>query len=162
MKKVLIPTDFSIRSLNMVQHAVNHFPGEKIEIVLFHLLAMPTSITELMLLPRKKNEYYSVVSDEFYEATQVLKNKYASSIGSFTISFQHGSTRAWFNNFLEGRKIDAVVAPGEMQIEPVFKSSINMSRLIEKCKCTVITPRLTHASVAEHVPSMAELLQVAQ
>lgn len=162
MKRVLIPTDFSIRSLNMVQHAVNKFPGEKIEIVLFHLLAMPTSITELMVLPRKKNEYYSIVSDEFYEATQILKNKYASSIESFTITFQHGSTRAWFNNFLEGRKIDAVVAPGELELAPVFKSSINMSKLIDKCKCLIITPRMKQAEIAEHVPSMAELLPVAQ
>lgn len=161
MKRVLIPTDFTVGSLKMIQHALQHYEQSKIQVILFHLLELPTSITDLMFLRRKKAEYAAAVSKDFYEAVEVLKNRYSSRLDSIDIKFEYGFTLAWFKNFLEGNGIDAIVYPGPQGLEKVYKTSIDMCKLIRKSGYPLIeAPVVPRVAVAK--TTIAELFPVMQ
>ncbi|HEY0610546.1 MAG TPA: hypothetical protein VGD35_12840, partial [Chitinophaga sp.] len=64
MKNILIPTDFSIRSLDLVKAAVHAGINEPMNILLVHCFKMSDNIQELMMLSRRMKDYEHI-SDEF-------------------------------------------------------------------------------------------------
>jgi hypothetical protein len=131
MKKILIPTDFSIKSLNVVHSVVAHF-NEPIEVILFHAVYIGDSISDLLFAGRKVTKDYT--TPDYNEACEILKNKYASSISRIRTVFFYGSTVAVFNNFLEGNNIDSIVINSGHEYQLKHKHSIDPLPLIHKSR----------------------------
>ncbi len=131
MKHLLIPTDFSIKSLNAIHAAVSHYKGEKIKITLFHLLNMPGGISDL-LFRTSRNRHYDMVSTEFHEACQVLHNRHSSAISSIQIKFGAGSTVSYLQNFLEGEKVDAAIICPDIQLQAASAKSVDAVSLLKR------------------------------
>ena len=75
MKTVLIPTDFSIESLNTVKGALKQCEGENTNLILVYGVYLSDSITDLLFFSKPK--YLSTLqSEKFTQACEILKNKY--------------------------------------------------------------------------------------
>lgn len=126
-KTVLIPTDFSIASLNIVKNYLNGQPADvKLNIILLHGLHQTDSITGLLFYS-KSRMLDELTSKEFNEGCHVLKNKYASQIRSIRKDVFSGFTQAAFNNYAEANKIDEVCIP--ILYNPKFKSKSSFDLL---------------------------------
>lgn len=148
MKHVLIPTDFSINSLNAVHAALSKYSEEQLNITLFHLLSMPTNISDLLYRSRR-NMHLEMITDDFNEALQVLQNRHGSRIRNIRVTFGFGDTVAYFNNFLEGEKADVVLVCPDIDMSAPSPRSVEMTYLIDKAAVSV--DRVPAASVRKSV-----------
>lgn len=133
MKHLLIPTDFSIQSLNAVHAAIAaHANGEdKLKITLFHLLRMSTDLSELVFRSMT-NKHYEMVGEEFKEACEILHNRYSSKVKSITVKFGFGNTVQYLKNFLEGAKVDMVIIPSDVALTLPSGRSVEMVSLLKR------------------------------
>ncbi|WP_118973172.1 universal stress protein [Taibaiella koreensis] len=121
MKNILIPTDFSIKSLKLVKAAVERFPEEQLQITLVHALKPDHSISGLLML-NKRLTVHQLYTAEFTEACEVLRNKYASVLKKIRIEFYYGSSKSYLKNFLEARSIDAILLARDYTLQPPSKA----------------------------------------
>lgn len=159
MKNILIPTDFSIKSLKLVGAAVRRFESEQLNIILVHALEADNSISGLLTL-NKRQAVNKIYSDEFMEACEIVKNKYNSNIHKIKVEFYYGSTRAYLNNFLEARCIDTIVLANDYALRLATPDSVDMRPMLEKTKYQIHYESILkegHKKVIEE-PSLSELL----
>lgn len=131
MKNILIPTDFSINSLDCVPSLCAQFEGQELTICFIHLFKLSDSINELLLLGRRNKEYEHV-SDSFYSECEKLKKQHPE-IQSIKIDFFYGSTLGQFKNYLAANEIDSILHPADCSISKLNKTSIDPSILTDRC-----------------------------
>jgi hypothetical protein len=84
VKKILIPTDFKIESLNTLKYSLEERKQEKSSVILMYSAYNSDSITDLLFYnPTKIVE--ALVSSNFNDAINIIKNTYETSIHSFKI-----------------------------------------------------------------------------
>lgn len=132
MKNILIPTDFSIRSLSYVHNIVAQHPCEQVNIILMHALEMPDSLFDLMTYTRN-SRHIELISSDFQDGCEIIRNKYSSAINQLRIEFFHGSTRVALRNFLLAQNIDLIIQPTDHDYNAPSKRSFNPEKLISKC-----------------------------
>jgi hypothetical protein len=159
MKHILIPTDFSIRSLRVVHHVVDRFGANgPLDIVMMHALQMPGSIMDLMMLSRR-SAHYDLITEDYREACEIIKNKYASSIQSLKTEFLMGNSNGVFRNFLLYHNIDAIVCPAGEGFRKAGNNSYDPAVLIRKSKYPVFHVPLKKKE-RTLVSAMSELFEV--
>jgi hypothetical protein len=122
MKHILIPTDFTIKSLKLVATAAEQYKGESLKIYLVHALEQDSSISGL-LFSKKRAKAHFMYTNSFLEACEMLRNKYSSTLKDIQIEFYFGQTNAYKKNFLEARKIDVILLPLNYKFERCSGSS---------------------------------------
>jgi len=159
MKHVLIPTDFTIGSLQTVHAAIVHFPEDEIKISLLHLLEMPNGIGDLLMRAVRREPTHLITSD-FQKACEIIRNKYGHKIQQMDVLFRYGSTRNYVQNLLEGLDVDAIVLDPEAKLGSPHSSSVDMYPLLKKSGVRIIemAPALKAKSM-EHVSFGALLLK---
>jgi hypothetical protein len=159
MKNILIPTDFNIKSLKLINKAVERFQSEELNIILVHALEPDHSISGLLML-NKRLDVHQLYTNEFVSACEVLRNKYASVVRKIKIEFYYGSTKAYRNNFLSARGIDAILFAEDYELNPPSAASQNQLKLWATCDCPVFYEKIQFKR--EHAPleesSISELL----
>lgn len=131
MKKILVPTDFTIDSLSLLKNALENNPNEKLDILLVHGVSLSTSITDLLFF--KKHQFISSLeSPEFCEAKDIIKNKFASNINSLVSDIFIGFTTNAFENYVEGNKIEEAYIPNNYTLKTASKKSIDILPFIKK------------------------------
>ncbi len=131
MKKILVPTDFTIESLSVLKNALENNPNEKLDILLVHGVSMSNSITDLLFF--KKHQFISSLeTQEFCEAKDILKNKFASNINSLVSDVFVGFTSSAFENYIEGNKVNEAYIPVNYKIKNADKRSVNILPFIKK------------------------------
>jgi len=159
MKNILIPTDFSIKSLKLVGAAVRRFAPEQLNIILVHALQPDNSISGLLML-NKRQVTNKLCSDEFMEACEIVKNKYNSSIHKIKMEFYSGSTRAYLNNFLDARSIDAIILANDYAMRLTAPESTDIRPALEQTKYPIHYESIIRAGQKALVeePSISDLL----
>jgi hypothetical protein len=142
MQHILIPTDFSVRSLNAIHTVATKYAGEKVKVSLFHLLQPENDITQLFR--SRRNMHLAMITEEFHDACQILQNRYSSAIASINIEFGFGTTAAYLGNFLEGLKIDAVFVCNDIEYAYTHKKSIDPLPLLKKTGIKIETIALSY------------------
>jgi len=158
MKHVLIPTDFSIRSLRVVHGVVERFGGEPLNIVLMHSIEMPSSIMDLMMLSRRSS-HQDLITADYKDACEIIKNKYASVIRSLKTEFLIGNTTAVFKNFLLYHNIDVIACAAKEEYRNAGPDSYNPAELIRKSKYPVHHVPLAPRKERYLVSAMSELFE---
>lgn len=158
MKHVLIPTDFSIKSLKLVNAAVARFPEEELNITLVHALEPDHSISGLLLLS-KRLSVHQLCTQEFMEACEVLRNKYASAVLHIRMEFYYGTTRAYLKNFLEARKVDAILLPEGNMLKMPSKASRDLIPELRRSGYPVFGEKL-HTAEQESFAGAASLSEL--
>lgn len=132
MKNILIPSDFSIQSLDCIKELLSKFKDDRLTIVFIHVFLLTDSISELMLLSRRRKEY-DYVSRQFWDQCKKLEREHCTRIHSIQVKCFYGSTVAVFKNFLEGHGIDLIVYPAHYQFRKLSKRSVDPTEFIAKC-----------------------------
>lgn len=156
MKHILIPTDFSIQSLQLAEQAISSLPAAKLNITLFHAFYLPYSEFELLLRDRKK-PYTELLTDSFRQACKQLKDKHSKKIQKISFNFLEGSTAALFRHFADANEIDLIFLPDHYQFKPVHKLSVDPVPLFKKSGVKIISEAVKVQTekvvVAEQVPA---------
>lgn len=136
MKTVLIPTDFNLESLSILETLVQQ-KTEKLNIIFVHAFKLSDSITDMLMLSRRSRDYENV-SDEFYEKINQFKSKYANQVNCIGIEYFYGSTVAAFKNFIEAFDVDYIAYLKNYNFIPINKYSIDPKFLTERSGCEVL------------------------
>ncbi|WP_336516466.1 hypothetical protein [Pollutibacter soli] len=114
-RTLLIPTDFSIESLMMLKYASTVSEFDKLNIVFIHCTRLTDSITDLMFYsPQRILE--PLMSDDFHEACNIVKNKFPKKFLSIQVKLFHGFTKSAFIQFLEANNIDEAIIPAKYKL----------------------------------------------
>lgn len=132
MRNVLIPTDFSVESLAMVDKTAQTLDGESLNIILFHAFEIPFYVSDIFAIRDKKLPYADLVTEAFRNACKRSKLQYSKTIRSIAIRHLYGSTNAVFRNFVDANDIDLIVCPDHYLFQPVQKDSVNPESMFRK------------------------------
>lgn len=155
-RTILIPTDFTIESLNLVKHALHAEDAQKLDIILVHGLHLTDSIFDLLFFSRTKN-VEKLVNADFEAACTILKNKFATRINSLRCQLFSGFTQSAFINFLEGNRVDQIYIPQTYILQATASNSFDLMPYI---KASAVAVAEVHWEPLPHMPEknlLAEL-----
>lgn len=113
--RALIPTDFSVESLNTLKLVLKNNAATSFEIILLHPFSLGDSISDLLFYsPRRLLRERQ--TEEFTSALSILKNRYESSIQSISIEAFHSVSLQALKNFVEARGVSHIYVPGSYQL----------------------------------------------
>lgn len=138
IKKILIPTDFTVTSLHVLRHAMEKNIDSKVDVILAHAIHPPDSITELLFFSKVKL-IEEIKSSEFSDACNLLKSKYNSSLNFLILDLFLGNNRSYLENFLKGYKIDEIYIPSNYKWTLPHKLSFDPLYLFNNCSVKVNT-----------------------
>jgi hypothetical protein len=153
-RTILIPTDFSIESLNLFKYAAQH-AQEPLNIVLVHGLHLSDSIFDLLFRTRA-DSVSKLTNPDFEDACRILRNKYASRINSFRIEIFSGVTQSAFQNFLEGNRITEIVIPKTYTLRVSGKSFDVLPYL----RASKLAPQEVEWKPIENAPERNQLAEI--
>lgn len=129
-KKVLIPTDFTIESLNMVKVLLREKQEGKIDILLLHGINLGDSLTNLLYFSKSKM-IKTLSNPEFEEACAIIRNKYESKINCIRTDLFVGTSQNIFENYLRTNHVNEAYIPENYQLKLINEKSFDLVRLIE-------------------------------
>jgi DNA polymerase elongation subunit (family B) len=134
-KTILIPTDFTVRSLNLVKIALqkNYQSQEKLRIILVHGIMAPTSITELLFYSKAK-ELEELENAEFQASCKLLLGKFDEKIERMTIDLFSGFNQSAFENYLDANRVDEAYIPANYKLKLTSRSSFDLIPFFSKSK----------------------------
>ena len=138
MKNVLIPTDFSNDSFQLIGKTAETLSNEKFNVILFHAFDVPSNLGELMFLGREKI-YTNLVSDEFRSSCKKVKNIYIRNVNSISVRYMYGCSVRLFKNFAEANEIDLIVLPTGLQLAMPHKYSYNPVSVLKKSGVEILS-----------------------
>jgi len=103
---ILIPIDFSVKSLLQLKKALQDNP-DKANYILVKSYDLTDSISDLLFFSRSKI-LRSFITPEFNEALEILKNKYEERINNIQFELFTGLTFQSFQNLVEARSITSI------------------------------------------------------
>lgn len=131
-KTILIPTDFTVQSLNVVKSALNKSnPEYRLDIVFVHGIYLSSSITDLLFFS-KKEVLAELSNPDFEEACAVIRNKFHLQINSIRKELFVGFNQAAFNNLLEANRIEEAYISANHQMNFGNKKSFDITPFIMK------------------------------
>jgi hypothetical protein len=134
MKRIVIPTELTLHSLHLVRHALTLLKGETCEITLLHLTPVPSSITDLLLLPREAEKAREPA--EFRRALERLQKSYALEITRLRVAHLCCDTSLTLQNFLFKHQIDLVLSP--VSLTTPSEAMQDFNRLVQDIPCPVL------------------------
>ncbi len=156
MKKILVPTDFSIGSLNVIHSIAARF-NEPVQVILFHAVYVSNNISDLLFMTRNIKQTY--ITNDYREACEILKNKYFSRIHLKT-DFFFGSSSMAFNNFVEANNADYIAINAQHTYKETYKNSIDAIPLIRRAKCEVLSLNVEAVSPARKISEQETLSEL--
>jgi len=150
MKHLIIPTDFSLRSLEPVRAAVLHFDGEPIVVTLLHLVEPPADIMDGLRMAYRA-DVKPEVPRVFTLALESLQAVYARQLLGVKVGIWHGSTALYLRNLVEHLGADASVFDSRHPFEAPTKVSIDPRPLLRRAmkKGTVVDVSALQASASK-------------
>ncbi len=137
MKNILLPSDLSVQSLWPIKKiAENHHSPELLTIHVVHLLEIPTSIADLLMLGRSKRTDSSL-PHFFKDALQILQSKFNPEQIKIRFEFVYGSTHRALSNLMDMRRIEQVMVLDGYQYQFTDKESVNFIGFFKKIKTPV-------------------------
>lgn len=134
MINILVPTDFTLHSLEIVNEIVKN-QQEPVRIYLLHMVEMPSDISELIFLRKKHLSKYVPV--EFTEAMHDLKTIHGSRISEIELKLHYGSRAAVFNGIMDNLQIDEICILEDYTYKRPLEDSVDMMRMINRTEIPV-------------------------
>ncbi|RAI89313.1 hypothetical protein [Algoriphagus yeomjeoni] len=157
-KTILIPTDFTVESLNLVKTALenntNH--SEKLRLILVYGQWASSSITELLFYSKGK-VLETLENEEFKCSCEMLLSKYEAIIEHMSIDIFSGNNQNAFENYLEGNKVTEAYIPRNYKFKLKNSNSFNLIPFFTKSKTTLFKVNWHTVSVENAESSKNEL-----
>ncbi len=110
MKNILIPTDFTVESLQLVEYATLNHPESMLNITLVAGFHLPQSFWGIAHYSERE-QVNNQLSEEFNAFRRRLVIEHKSTINNITIKLFTGVTAYAFKNFLEQLEVKDAVVP---------------------------------------------------
>lgn len=133
-KTILIQTDFSVNSLNTVKVFFEQYAekNEKYNLLFVTGYELSNSITDLLFISKTKI-IQSAASKEFFEAFNIIKNKFESQLNSSRIDLFIGFGQTAFNEFLKINAIEKIYTSDNLQFSrSLNKNCFSLTKYIRK------------------------------
>lgn len=131
-RKIVIPTDFSVKSLSHIVHILEQSSEEeRLEIILLHGVYPSDSISEL-LFTSTSSLLASLQTPEFVNSCNLIKNKFQSRIKAMYADVLPNNSRAYLANYLEANAIEEVYIPMNYTMNFQSKRSFDIRSLLQK------------------------------
>lgn len=158
VKKVLIPTDFNVKSLNVLLEFLKRNPTDQFEIILAHGYDMSYSISDLLFYSEYKL-LKKIQSEEFRESCKLIENTYQSRLTKVKFSILTGSTKRYVKNYVTANNIDLIVCCNDYNMKFKSKDSFNLLPYLKASKIELINIENTNNIVSEleHSEQLADI-----
>jgi len=137
MKNILLPTDLTLASLYPVHEICRKHAGQPINIYVVHTLHMPTGIADLLFIQQRKP--YEMVSDQFTEALEMLRRKYAPALQLLSFEFLWSNTRLYLRHYMESRGIGSIYMLEDHPYRHRLPQSTPLLPVLHKCHSPIIS-----------------------
>lgn len=148
MKKILIPTDFTVESLQLVEYAILNFPDTKLEIILIAGYKLPETRWDATHF-KAKEQFRKQLSNEFmaYERRLILEHQ--NHIASISFELFTGINSYAFQNFLKQLAVEDAVIPKEAFFHSPNYKWFDTTKYVKKCVNNIVEVSL---DVTDEVP----------
>lgn len=150
MRNVLVPTDFSNASFDLVEKTIQTMGGQTIDITLFHAFQIPFFPGDL--IRNQKQPYHDLLTDAFRNSCKRIKQQHPKQVQRIVFRHLYGNTPAVFRNFVDANDIDLIVYPEPYEFIQVHPDSVNPDRMFKKSGIPLLrqlTPKRRVLSVPE-------------
>lgn len=131
MRKILIPTDFSVRSLKLAEYAFELYSKEIINLMLVYPYRLSLCDSELYRF--SPSQIISELENEdFSRAKNVLINRFYRNIHSIEIALFTGTNSLAFKNFRDHHDIKIAVVPQKGFLDFSHSATFDSLNLIQK------------------------------
>lgn len=137
MKNVFIPSDFSEQSLSLISNFRKQYKTQQFNIILFHTLVMPESITDLLPVFKCNQEILKSAKD-FTNECSVLEESSFGQICSIQPTLIYGTSATVFSRYLKANAIDLIVWHSGYRQKKLNRYSYDPHELILNCGIQVI------------------------
>jgi hypothetical protein len=110
MRKILIPTDFTIESLQLVEYALLNFPNTKLDIILIAGFKLPDTRWAIFHFSERE-QIREQISEEFNATKRRIVFEHKKAIENITIQLFSGINSFAFQDFLEQLHVDDAIIP---------------------------------------------------
>lgn len=131
---ILIPTDFSIESTQVLKEYLQNLNENEIVRIVFGAGYYKQESFADLLFYSKVQVHKKFNLQAFEEAIHILENKYKPNVAVTKIEFFTGWNQAAFRNFLEGNKIDQIIYSNDVKLKNSHKQWFDIVPLIQKVK----------------------------
>ena len=158
VKKVLIPTDFNVKSLNVLLEFLRRNPNDQFEVILAHGYDMSYSFRDLLFYSEYKI-LKKIQSDEFRESCKLIENTYQSKLTKLRFSILTGSTKSYVKNYVEANNIDLIVCCNDYKMKFKSSDSFNLLPYLKATNVEIINIENTQNVVTEleHSEQLADI-----
>ena len=147
MKTIVIPSDFSMESVQVAETIVRNETAD-LKIIFTHLFHVADDIQDLLFSNYRKKEY-EFVSDEFRKEIKMLKDLHPH-VKAVRTEFFYGSKLAAFKNFLDYNDAVAIAYSESYGVPKLSKSSIEAMPVIKKAGLKMIdTDQINEAAFSD-------------
>tara|TARA_R110000796_G_scaffold252631_3_gene389363 strand:- start:25102 stop:25581 length:480 start_codon:yes stop_codon:yes gene_type:complete len=143
MNKILIPTDFTVESLNVLKYVLEHHSEKKLHILLVHSTKLPDSIPELLFF-RKQTLMKSLMSNAFCEAKDIIANKFCSKIHTIETDLYFGINRFALKKYVEVHNISEAYIPMNYTNKKANRVNLHLIPQIKK-----VVPKITEVEMEQ-------------
>ena len=138
-KTILIPTDFTVESLNLLKIALqnNSALEEKLRIILVYGQWTSSSITELLFYS-KVRMLEKLENAEFKGSCKMLLGRYDRIIEHMSIDIFSGTNQNAFENYLEGNHVTEAYISKNYKFKLQNNNSFNLIPFFTKSKLKLV------------------------
>ncbi len=129
--KILIPTDFTVTSLQLVEYAILNYPNTKLDIILIAGCRLPQNRMGVTHFS-KREQLRTQMADGFEDAQRQILKEYKNNINTFSYELFTGVNSLAFQNFLEQLAADAAIIPSDKILHGQNKKWFNATNFIKK------------------------------
>lgn len=137
MVNILIPTDFTIESTNLIRSAIRLSGSPVANIILFHAFSLPQSPFDL-LASEEPTLPQGLLTEKFRQACKNIKKESDGKVGKIVLRIMRGDGSPLFRNFLDANEIDMIYFPADTPLRRCHPASVDPRPLFNHCKVPVI------------------------
>jgi hypothetical protein len=157
MVHIILPTDFSIGSLQPVHEVMQYHRHDVVRITMLHLVDIPTGIGDLLFRLRRMDERFPI-PQHFLDACEILANRYDSRLTGIAPVIRYGSTAGFLENLLSGLKSDVVYYQADYKEQSPFEDSIPLVPLLKRCHANIVQLEPAAMRSREQFATVGDLL----
>ncbi|THU41887.1 hypothetical protein FAM09_07245 [Niastella caeni] len=154
MRNVLVHTDFSSASFDLVEKTILTMGEQTLNITMFHAFQVPFFVSDL--IRNQRQPYHDLLTDSFRNNCKQIKQQYPKQVNSIIFRHLYGNTPAVFRNFVDAHDIDLIVYPEPFEFMQVHPDSVNPDSMFKKSR----VPLLRQFKPKRRVVSIPEIKAV--
>ncbi len=140
MKKVLIPTDFTVNSLQLIEYAILNYPDTKLNIILTAGYKLPDNKWSIIHF-NKNEQVYKQVNNDFLNCKRSLLFEHKNNIQNISFELFIGVNSIAFLNFIEQLDVHHTIIPKD-NLKYTENKWFDITKLLKKNVKEVIEVQL--------------------